>query len=128
VTLAEACFGEDGLLGVEADLPEEARPDAALFGESSSRIVVSFDPADRARAEAITREAGAPFRVIGRVGGDRLRINDWIDLPLAEIHDAWRSGLARALREEVSGASLFAPPPRNESSGAPENPSGSEGR
>jgi phosphoribosylformylglycinamidine synthase II len=100
VALAECCIAEfEETVGAEVTLPPAGRPDAALFGESASRILVSLDAQDLARAEAIAREAGAPFAVIGRTGGDRLRVNDWIDTPLSEIREAWRAGLPRALRE-----------------------------
>jgi len=100
VALAECCVGgPEGALGAEVSLPGGLRPDAILFGEAPSRILLSLDPADREKAERIVRDAGAPFAVIGRVGGERLRVNAWIDLPVAEIGAAWRGGLARALRE-----------------------------
>ncbi len=100
VALAECCVGgPEAIIGAEVELPRGSRADALLFGEAPSRIIVSFDPSDRERAERIAREAGAPFEVIGRVGGDRLRIGDWIDLPIGEIRGAWREGLSRALRE-----------------------------
>jgi len=100
VALAEGCVGgPEAVIGAEVRLPGAGRPDALLFGEAPSRILVSLDPSDREACERIAREAGAPFAVIGRVGGDRLRIDDRIDLPLGEIHAAWRDGLTRALRE-----------------------------
>ncbi|OGP86838.1 MAG: phosphoribosylformylglycinamidine synthase II [Deltaproteobacteria bacterium RBG_13_65_10] len=106
VALAEACFGEEALRGAEITLPAVARPDAALFGESASRIIVSFRPEDLSLAEEVAREMGAPLSAIGRVGGERLRVNGWVDLPVAQLHAMWAGGLRRALREEAPGASL----------------------
>jgi phosphoribosylformylglycinamidine synthase len=77
VTLAECCF--DAGVGVEADVPpvgSSAGFDdiATLFGESASRVVVSVGAADTAELEARAAAAAVPFAVVGRVGGQRLRI------------------------------------------------------
>ena len=78
VTLAECCF--DSGLGLNVDLPAVDAADtefadvATLFGESSSRVVVSVDSKGIAELEALAREAGIPAAIIGRVGEDRIRI------------------------------------------------------
>src|SRR6266852_4063419 len=72
VALAEMCFGNE--LGCRVTLKSSLRPDARLFGEDASRIVVSFAPAERARVEAICRAAGADLVEIGQVGGATLNI------------------------------------------------------
>jgi phosphoribosylformylglycinamidine synthase len=101
VALAECCVGgPETVIGAEVELGGGSRADALLFGESPSRILVTIADSEREKAGRIARDAGAPFEVIGRVGGDRLRIGPWIDLPVASIHAAWRQGLARALRDE----------------------------
>jgi phosphoribosylformylglycinamidine synthase len=87
-------------------LPEEGRPDGILFGESASRILVSFSASDRSRAEAVARRAGAPLLPIGEVGGDRLRVNGWIDQPLSDLRAAWTAGFSAALREDGAGGTL----------------------
>ena len=77
VTLAECCFGST--MGATADIPEVAVAAghgdvAALFGESASRVLVSVDAGRTAEVQALARDAGVPAAVIGRVGGDRIRI------------------------------------------------------
>ena len=95
VALAEMCLA--GGLGLDASqAPQGARLDAALFGEAQSRILVAV-PADR-REELLTivRGLNVPFAYVGRAGGDRLRL--WsLDLPLAELREAYEGGLERAL-------------------------------
>jgi phosphoribosylformylglycinamidine synthase subunit PurL len=83
VALAECCF--DSAHGVLASLPDAEgfaggesaglREVATLFGESASRVVVSAPV--HAVAELLSRAtaAGVPAAVIGRVGGDRIRIS-----------------------------------------------------
>jgi phosphoribosylformylglycinamidine synthase len=78
ITLAECCF--DSGLGALADLPA-VDVDAAdfcdistLFNESASRVVVSADPQAAERLVQLAEKRSVPARVIGRVGGDRIRI------------------------------------------------------
>ncbi|PYS78420.1 MAG: phosphoribosylformylglycinamidine synthase II [Acidobacteria bacterium] len=112
VALAECCFSSLGRGGVGAEVKldgGELTPTAQLFSETPSRVVVSFDESQRTRFERIVAGAGAPFRVIGRVGGDRLRISvngdELIAQPVAELEAAWRAALGRKLRaEDVAAA------------------------
>ncbi len=107
VALAEACLWASGEgLGADVRLPEEGRPDGILFGESASRILVSFRAEDRSRVEAVAKRANAPLLPIGEVGGDRLRVNGWIDQPLSDLREAWTTGFSAALREKGGGGTL----------------------
>ncbi len=83
--------------GFSGDVPSNDRWDAALFGESPSRIIVSCAPTD---ADVITRRAealGVPAARLGTVGGNRFTIYDVLDLPLVDLIDAHTHGLNRAL-------------------------------
>jgi len=103
VTLAECCFNTG--LGASVDVPAvTASPAAfsvpgALFGESASRVVVSVEHARAAELLALAGEAGVPAAVIGRVGGDRIRIavagDATIDESLAEAEDRWARAIGR---------------------------------
>ena len=77
VALAECCFGT--AMGATADILEVAVAAgfgdvAALFGESASRVIVSVDAGRTAEVQALARGAGVAAAVVGRVGGDRIRI------------------------------------------------------
>ncbi len=102
VALAESCATTPkAWLGATLTLPGEMRPDALLFGESASRIVVSVQP-DRAESvRAIARRHGVPCVELGVVGGDHrtLRGRGFSPrLSVEAIHWAWSTGLSRALR------------------------------
>jgi len=91
VALAESCIqGSVGFRG-EAGLPR--RWDAALFGESQSRIVVSLAPGQSSRLQTLATELGVPIQRLGVTGGNRLRWTRRVDLTLDEITGAWRNGL-----------------------------------
>src|ERR1700749_4332273 len=72
VALAECCFSTLGRERVGAAIQLTSgglSTEALLFGETPSRVVVSFAESQRTRMERIAAQAGAPFRVIGRAGG-----------------------------------------------------------
>ncbi|MBI4537167.1 MAG: phosphoribosylformylglycinamidine synthase subunit PurL [candidate division NC10 bacterium] len=101
VALAECCVsGPEARLGAIVELRGEVRPDALLFGESASRILVSVTPADADRLEAVAATHGAPCVRLGKVGGEELILKGRgfeCRLPLARLHDAWATGLSQLL-------------------------------
>ncbi len=100
VALAESCIA--GNIGFTGSFAMHGRWDAALFGETESRIVVSF-PEDRLiRLVELCSEEGVPSVVLGRVGGSRLSLVSGIDFELDEVDDAWSGGLERAVGGEES--------------------------
>jgi phosphoribosylformylglycinamidine synthase len=101
VALAEACIlYAEAPRGAEVrlpDLPGVGR-EAALFGESQSRAVLSFGERDRKEIERRARDAGVPLVILGTVGGQNLRIDGIINAPLAVVSETWRKGLPRRLQ------------------------------
>jgi phosphoribosylformylglycinamidine synthase len=73
-----------------------SRWDAALFGESQSRIVISAQGSNVAQIREIAARWDVPLAVIGKVGGKALLFGSLIDIPLHEAGDAWRHGFDRA--------------------------------
>jgi phosphoribosylformylglycinamidine synthase len=99
VALAECCIA--GARGLDAnDAIIEGRLDAALFGEAPSRIVVSTADPDGLRALASGQ--GVPLTPLGRIAGDRLRFAAAIDVPVADLRQAYEEGLPAALGERPS--------------------------
>ena len=95
VALAESAFA--GGCGVQAsDLPMSGRLDETLFGESQSRVVVSYPPLAAAAVAAAAATLSVPITPIGTVGGDRLCIGP-IDVSLARAEQVWSQGLELAL-------------------------------
>jgi phosphoribosylformylglycinamidine synthase len=111
VAAAESCGGPWGLpeddaardvpaIGCRLELPEawrELRPDAALFGESQSRILVSLPSAHWDALAGIARRHGVPLHRLGETGGERLRIAPLVDVSLEEALTAYQAGLPAAL-------------------------------
>lgn len=95
VALAKCAI--QGSLGFEATFTYEARWDAALFGETPSRIVVSLDKNNVAQVEKLCQEQNVPYMMLGAIHGDRFVLPNLIDLSLKTLEDAWRKGLDKAL-------------------------------
>ena len=112
VTLAECCFGTDGM-GAEASLetvkiardPRMSEA-AALFGETASRIVVSIAADDVVTVLERAAAAGVPARIIGRTGGNRLRVATdgqiTIDVSIEEAERVWSTAIESAFARRVA--------------------------
>ena len=120
VALAECCFNPDGLLGADIDLDgvgaavsaatnERVRTRATtpriFFNESQSRIVISVASANLEKTMSILRERDVPFRRLGKVGGDELRIranSETFRWPIADLYDDWWNSIRRTLESDSS--------------------------
>ncbi len=103
VAVAESCIM--GNLGADIALSTDERTDAALFGETASRIVVSLPAENLLRLQQIARAHGISCVELGTVISERtLRIaingNTRIDLPLDALSDAYEGAIPRLLRAE----------------------------
>ncbi|HEV3408845.1 MAG TPA: hypothetical protein VG095_01000, partial [Chthoniobacterales bacterium] len=76
---------------------------ATLFGESQSRIIISAEAGNLETVKLRLTTANVPFSVLGRVGGDELRIRvgeEDFRWPIAELHDLWFNSIRRAVEED----------------------------
>ncbi len=86
VALAECCvLAQPSPLGAVVKLDSSLRPEALLFGEEPSRVLVSFDPNRQSEVEEAARRAGAPFAILGITGGQRLKVEGIADVQVAEL-------------------------------------------
>ncbi len=95
VTLAESCIA--GGIGIKGKWQIAGRIDSELFGEGQSRIVVSLEPARLGELRNLAARHRVPLKELGVAGGDHFLIKDVVDLPLAEVTGAWKSGLEKAM-------------------------------
>jgi phosphoribosylformylglycinamidine (FGAM) synthase-like enzyme len=111
VALAECCLptlgearGAEGL-GADIAIATEERTDAALFGETASRIIVSLPQANLPRLHEIARTHGIEARELGTVSAERvLRIavngGERVCLPIDDLLGAYEGAIPRLLRLE----------------------------
>ncbi|TAJ74738.1 MAG: phosphoribosylformylglycinamidine synthase subunit PurL [Phenylobacterium sp.] len=84
--LCEMCLASN----VGADLRLEGEPWVTLFAEDQARYLVALnDPTPVLQA---ARAAGIPAAILGEAGGEAIRVEGGLDLPLAELrtaHEGW---------------------------------------
>ncbi|MFC1674410.1 phosphoribosylformylglycinamidine synthase subunit PurL [Candidatus Omnitrophota bacterium] len=105
VALAECCISNrDKMIGANINnLNYEMRADTLLFGESQSRIILSCNQDSVGKVKKIAQEFKAPFSIIGKTGGNALRIINSIEeliyLPLEVLSEEWHGSLKRKIEE-----------------------------
>ena len=103
VAVAECCFSDvqRGPIGAEIAVPSEMEVCRDLFGDYTSRILLTTSEAEA--AELLKRAAGVGLKGfrLGTVGGTRLILNyednRAIDIAIDELEAAWRQGLPHLL-------------------------------
>jgi hypothetical protein len=86
-------LGDVGMRG-PAILPEPPlRLDAALFGESPGRFIVSAASRAMPELQSLARRHHVEISLLGLTGGDTLELEGQLKLTLTEMRDAWEGGL-----------------------------------
>jgi phosphoribosylformylglycinamidine synthase len=98
MALAECCMTNgDAMMGVSVDLGTlGGRLDAALFGETQSRVIVSCAPENVERIA----QAGHPVAILGATGGGELRIQTRrgeLSWDVAQLRDVWWNAIGRLM-------------------------------
>ena len=104
VSVAESCIsGPENALGATLNLESNLRKDALLFGESQSRILVSFAERKMESIEEMAREKEVPFAVIGEVGGSRFTVNingeEFIRQDIQSLKNIWKNVIGDYARQ-----------------------------
>src|SRR5205807_2782639 len=104
VAVAEAAFVSG--VGAELDLSSNGSfPEAILFGEEASRVVISCDPKNSEHIQQVTVKWGIPASRIGRTVPDNLTIQidgqRAISASVSELKEEWETALPRALHAET---------------------------
>jgi phosphoribosylformylglycinamidine synthase II len=100
VTVAECSLWSRSKIGCLLELEENIRPDALLFGESQSRIVVSTAPSNLSALLRLAKTKSIRAKVIGKAQGRRMIVRqagrEMINLPVASLCQAWKNAIPRA--------------------------------
>ena len=103
VTLAESCFGANGLAAQVTIAPETQNQPAesALFGERTARALVSLSPSSLAGVNEVAAQCNVAVEQIGTVthGDFRIQYNGSpvIQGSIASFHNPWSGSLQKAI-------------------------------
>jgi phosphoribosylformylglycinamidine synthase len=104
VALVEKCFARKRIFGAEVKIAANIRPDALLFGESQSRVLVSLPESSLKEFVRIAEEREVPCFLIGRVKGDNLTLKSGgdtlIDIETKLLRDLWSKALSEKIAEK----------------------------
>ncbi len=102
VALAESCFGLEGC-GASVTLNAESTLEECLFGESTGRVLVTTDCAEDVLS--LARDSDVPAIVVGKTGGERLKISSLndsvlIDVSVAQLKSVWEDAIPSRMDPE----------------------------
>jgi phosphoribosylformylglycinamidine synthase II len=103
IALAESAIHSGEMsLGVEAEYRRDDEI-AALFGESQSRIVISYDPSKGEAIREIAARHGVPVVTLGTVVRERFALNE-IVTTVASMRERYGSAIERAMERVAETA------------------------
>ncbi len=103
VSLAECSISNrERQLGLTCELDESIRYDCLLFGESQSRVVISSSKENQSKVIEHFGSKNIPIKLIGKTGGDRLKINNLVNISLLELTDSFFNSLHNIMESPKS--------------------------
>jgi phosphoribosylformylglycinamidine synthase II len=104
VAAVESCItGPNNALGASLNLESTLRKDALLFGESQSRILISFSEEKMESIAEMAKKKEVPFTVIGEVGGTNFTVNvngdEFIHQDIQALKNIWKNVIGDYARQ-----------------------------
>ncbi|HUU37904.1 MAG TPA: phosphoribosylformylglycinamidine synthase subunit PurL [Candidatus Desulfaltia sp.] len=101
VCAAECCLLSGTRIGCAIGLDDKLRPDALLFAESQSRLLVSTAARHLSQLLKLAEERAIPAKAVGQVGGKELIIRqggrEIVRLSVEQLYEAWKRAIPEAL-------------------------------
>ncbi len=98
---AECCLLSGRKIGCVLDLEDKIRPDALLFSESQSRILVSTTVVHLPQLLKLAEGRGVPARAIGQAAGNKFIIRqggrEIVHLSVEKLYETWKKVVPEAL-------------------------------
>jgi phosphoribosylformylglycinamidine synthase len=96
VAVAETClFGGIGIRASTYEADGNLRLDTQFFAESQGRFVVTSTSRAMPELQSLARRFKIELQLLGLTGGNRILFENQVDVPLAEVREAWLGGLER---------------------------------
>jgi hypothetical protein len=86
-------LGEIGMRGPAIFAEAPLHLDAALFGESPGRFIVSAHSRAMPELQSLARRHHVELSLLGLTGGDSLELEGQLKVSLADLRYAWEGGL-----------------------------------
>ncbi len=106
VAIAECCFSSLGRKAIGADIKIDSNnlsAESLLFGETPSRIVISFSPENLEKIVNVAKTNSCPFENIGIVTGSEINLkvngSDSILVGVKELEMTWTDALSSSLEK-----------------------------
>ncbi|MBD2705706.1 phosphoribosylformylglycinamidine synthase subunit PurL [Spirosoma sp. BT702] len=96
VTLAESAMA--GNKGFTINVDTRHRTDSYLFGESQSRVVISISPEQLQHVEGYLNDSILPFRFLGNVTAEGLRIEDTLVMTCEAAKSLYDNALGNIMK------------------------------
>ncbi|RMG22990.1 MAG: phosphoribosylformylglycinamidine synthase subunit PurL, partial [Methanobacteriota archaeon] len=102
IALAECCIlDRESPIGAEIKIqPGNLRPEWFLFSESQSRFLLSVAPERQKDVESFFSSKGLCWNYLGKVGGNRLQLMGFMELPLEKLIDVYYNRLQELMESE----------------------------
>jgi len=102
VALAECCFSKNKNFGFIVNLDninvKKLNIPVLLFSESQSRCIVSINKKNLQKLKDITSENSINLKLIGVVGGNKMIIENILDLRVEDVYQQWDKAFEEKLR------------------------------
>ena len=100
IAVAESCFSAtEEALGATLELESTLRGDALLFGETQSRIIISFPEELTDQIEDLALSYPVDFSLIGKTGGSQFTVSingqEYIKQDIESAKNIWKTSLGR---------------------------------
>ena len=100
IAVAESCFSaKEEALGATLELESTLRGDALLFGETQSRIIISFPEELTDQIEDLALSYPVDFSLIGKTGGSQFTVSingqEYIKQDIESAKNIWKTSLGR---------------------------------
>jgi phosphoribosylformylglycinamidine synthase len=93
VAIAESCITGKNGIGATIEINTEIDPVYLLFGESQGRAVISCGKNDLSNIENILKNHNIHYSIVGKTGGNFLKINNLIDAEVNALRKTYYSSL-----------------------------------
>jgi phosphoribosylformylglycinamidine synthase len=98
VAIAESCMMKRTFnIGCNVNIVVKNRRDFAFFNESQSRILASFDISFESQIRTICEKYGINCQIIGKVGGNSIKLNNDINIPIEKAKDAYYNTIKKIM-------------------------------